>query len=174
MKDEFAKVPEFLFSNLHPNLQAFCASQAPLQKNKIGTLKDRLPKQQRGNMPKRILVVDDEVGIRKITQISLEVIAGWQVLSAASGQEGLEIAQTEHPDAILLDVMMPGIDGITTLQHLRENPTTQTIPVILLTAKAQISEQRQLAELSISGLITKPFKATDLVKQIQSILGWDE
>lgn len=125
-------------------------------------------------MSKRVLIVDDETGIRKITQISLKAIAGWEVLVAASGQEGVAMAQTEQPDAILLDVMMPGMDGITTLQHLQANPATQTIPVILLTAKAQISEQQQFAELPVTGVITKPFKAPDLVKQIRSLLNWNE
>jgi CheY-like chemotaxis protein len=125
-------------------------------------------------MSKRVLIVDDEIGIRKITKISLEAIAQWEVLMGASGQEGLTIAQAEHPDAILLDVMMPGMDGIATLQQLQANPTTQTIPVILLTAKAQISEQRQFAELPIAGIITKPFTAPDLVKRMRLLLGWNE
>lgn len=123
---------------------------------------------------KRILIVDDETGIRKITQISLNTIAGWETLVAASGQEGLTIAEAEQPDAILLDVMMPEMDGITTLQHLQANPATQTIPIILLTAKAQTAEQKQFAELPITGVITKPFKALDLVNQIRSLLKWNE
>lgn len=125
-------------------------------------------------MSRRILIVDDEMGIRKITQISLQAIAGWEVLVAASGQEGIDVAQTEQPDAILLDVMMPGMDGITTFQHLQINPVTQTIPVIFLTAKAQFSEQQQFVELPVTGIITKPFKATDLVRQMRSLLHWDE
>ncbi|AFY66385.1 response regulator [Geitlerinema sp. PCC 7407] len=125
-------------------------------------------------MAKRVLIVDDETGIRKITEISLKAIAGWQVFEAASGQEGLAIAQTEQPDVILLDVMMPGMDGITTFQQLQANPTTQGIPVIFLTAKAQVSEQREFAELPITGVITKPFKALDLVQKMRSLLGWSE
>ncbi|HEY9658312.1 MAG TPA: response regulator [Allocoleopsis sp.] len=125
-------------------------------------------------MSRRILIVDDEMGIRKITQISLQAIAGWEVLVAASGQEGIDVAQTEQPDAILLDVMMPGMDGIITFQHLQINPVTQTIPVIFLTAKAQFSEQQQFVELPVTGIITKPFKATDLVRQMRSLLHWDE
>ena len=125
-------------------------------------------------MAKRVLIVDDETGIRKITEISLKAIAGWQVFEAASGQEGLAIAQTEQPDVILLDVMMPGMDGITTFQQLQANPTTQAIPLIFLTAKAQVSEQREFAELPITGVITKPFKALDLVQKMRSLLGWSE
>ena len=125
-------------------------------------------------MSKRILVVDDEPGIRKIIQISLKAIAGWEVLTAASGQAGMAIAQTEPLDAILLDVMMPEMDGITAFHHLQVDPSTQTIPVILLTAKAQFFEQQQLAELAVAGIITKPFKAPDLVTQIRSLLNWNE
>lgn len=125
-------------------------------------------------MSKRILIIDDEMGIRKITQISLKAVAQWEVLVAASGWEGLAIAQAEQPDAILLDVMMPEMDGITTFQHLQANPKTQHIPTIFLTAKAQISEQQQFTKLPITGIITKPFKAPDLVKQMRSLLGWHD
>ncbi len=125
-------------------------------------------------MLKRILLIDDELGIRKIVQIALKAIAGWEVLVAASGQEGIAMAQTEPLDAILLDVMMPEMDGIATLQQLQANPITQRIPVILLTAKAHTDEQQQLTTLAVTGLITKPFKAPDLVQQMRSVLGWNE
>jgi len=121
---------------------------------------------------KRVLIIDDEQGIRQIVRISLKAIAGWEVLMAASGAEGLEIAQAEQPDAILLDVMMPGMDGIAVLNQMQTNPELQSIPTIFLTAKAQSSEQQQFSELPIAGVITKPFKAPDLVQQMQSILHW--
>lgn len=123
---------------------------------------------------KRVLIIDDDLGIRKIVEISLEAVAGWNVLIAASGMEGIEIAQAEQPDAILLDVMMPGMDGITTLGRIKENPNIQKIPVILLTAKAQLSEQKQFAKLPVAGVITKPFKATDLVDKMRSLLQWQD
>lgn len=123
---------------------------------------------------KRILIIDDDLAIRKIVQISLEAVAGWDVLIAASGMEGIDIAQAEQPEAILLDVMMPGMDGITTLGRIKENPNIQKIPVILLTAKAQLSEQKQFAKLPVAGVITKPFKATDLVEQMRSLLQWQD
>jgi CheY-like chemotaxis protein len=121
---------------------------------------------------KRVLIIDDEYGIRKIVEISLKAIAGWEVLVAASGQEGVAIATAEHPDAILLDVMMPGMDGVATFQQMQANPELQSIPTILLTAKAQTNEQRQFIELPIAGVITKPFKAPDLVNQMRSLLHW--
>lgn len=123
---------------------------------------------------KQVLIIDDDLGIRKIVQISLETVAGWDVLIAASGMEGIAIAETEQPDAILLDIMMPGMDGITTLGQIKQNPTIQQIPVILLTAKAQPSEQKQFAKLQVAGVITKPFKASDLVQQMRSLLHWQD
>lgn len=123
-------------------------------------------------MTKRILVIDDEDGIREIIQISLEVAGGWEVLTASSGNEGLVTAKIEQPDAILLDVMMPDMDGPTTFRQLQANSATQGIPTILLTAKAKISEQQQFIDLGVAGVITKPFKAVDLVTNICQILGW--
>jgi CheY-like chemotaxis protein len=125
-------------------------------------------------MSKRILLIDDEDGARQITQFSLEASTEWQVLTAASGLEGLELADNERPDAILLDVMMPDMDGVTTFQHLQSNPTTQPIPVILLTAKATSVEHQPLIELGIAGIITKPFKIPTLIASIRALLGWDE
>ncbi len=123
---------------------------------------------------KRILVIDDEDGIREIIQICLEAAAGWEVSTAASGSEGLAEAQVLQPDAILLDVMMPDMDGPTTFRQLQANAATEHIPTILLTAKAKISEQQQFIDLGVTGVITKPFKAQDLVEQIRGILNWKD
>ncbi len=123
-------------------------------------------------MTKRVLVIDDEDGVRNIIQISLEVVAGWDVLSATSGLEGITIAAVEQLDAILLDVMMPMMDGPTTFKQLQANKTTCHIPTILLTAKTQLSEQRQLLNLGVAGIITKPFNPQDLVSKVCNILDW--
>jgi DNA-binding response OmpR family regulator len=125
-------------------------------------------------MPKRILLIDDEDGARRITQFSLEAAAGWEVLPAASGAEGLSLAETEQLDAILLDVMMPDLDGPATFQRLQEKPTTRSIPVIMLTAKASPTEHQPLVELGIAGIITKPFKIPALIAQIRAILSWQD
>lgn len=124
-------------------------------------------------MNKKVLIIDDDISIRKIVEISLKAIAGWEVVSAGSGQEGLQMAQTEQPDAILLDVMMPGMDGITTLNYMQANSLTQSIPTILLTAKVSSDAKNAFAELPIVGVITKPFKAPDLVENMISLLNWD-
>jgi DNA-binding response OmpR family regulator len=121
---------------------------------------------------KRILIIDDEPGISEIVKIALKAIAGWEVLVAASGKEGINMAIAEMPDAILLDLMMPEMDGIATLEEMQTHAVLQSIPTILLTAKTQTSEQKQFAELAITGVITKPFKAPDLVQQMRYLLNW--
>ncbi len=121
---------------------------------------------------KRILVIEDEAGLRDIIQFSLEAAAGWEVLTAGSGYEGLVQAETEKPDAILLDVMMPEMDGVETLRQLQTNPATQMIPTIFLTAKARQSERQQFIQLGIVGVITKPIHPEDLVEEIRAILNW--
>jgi CheY-like chemotaxis protein len=105
----------------------------------------------------RILIIDDEDDIREATQICLEVTGDWEVLTASSGQEGLVKAQVEQPDVILLDVMMPDMDGLATLERLQSVPTTNRIPVILLTAKAQPAEQRRFSKLAVAAVILKPY-----------------
>jgi two-component system, OmpR family, alkaline phosphatase synthesis response regulator PhoP len=121
-------------------------------------------------MIKRILIIDDEADIREATQICLEITGQWDVLTASSGSEGLETAIAQQPDAILLDVMMPGMDGLTTFQTLQAHPTTQNIPIILLTAKAQSTERRQLQQLNVAAVITKPYDPFSLSDQIERAL----
>jgi CheY-like chemotaxis protein len=87
---------------------------------------------------KRILVVDNEDYIQEATQMCLETMAGWEVVTASSGREGLLKAAAEQPDAILLDFMMPEMDGLMTFQQLQANPLTQAIPVVLLTKLSRI------------------------------------
>ncbi|NJK52081.1 MAG: response regulator [Leptolyngbyaceae cyanobacterium SU_3_3] len=118
----------------------------------------------------RILVIDDEDDIRGLIQTCLELVGGWQVVTASSGAEGLIKAETEQPDAILLDMMMPEIDGLATLQKLQSNQLTKHIAVILLTAKGRAIAQSQLAQLNVKGIISKPFKPLDLANQITALL----
>lgn len=121
---------------------------------------------------KRILVIDNEQYIQEVAQICLETTAGWDVVTASSGRDGLLKAETEQPDAILLDVMMPDMDGVTTFQKLQANQATQHIPVILLTAKVQASDRRRYAELGIKATIAKPFNPLELASQVAQALGW--
>jgi CheY-like chemotaxis protein len=121
----------------------------------------------------KILVIDDDPNIRFTTKAVLEALTDWDILLAASGHEGLLVARQKRPDAVLLDVIMPGLGGITVLEYLHANAATQQIPVILFTSVSQESFQRQLARLSLAGVILKPFEPTDLVTQIRSLLKWD-
>jgi CheY-like chemotaxis protein len=121
---------------------------------------------------KRILVIDNEPYIQEVTQISLETVASWEVLTASSGKEGLVVAEREQPDAILLDVMMPDMDGPTTFKQLQRNPLTCRIPVILLTAKVQDSDRQRYQEMGMTATIAKPFDPLQLASQIAEVLGW--
>jgi CheY-like chemotaxis protein len=124
------------------------------------------------NKVKRVLVIDNEEYIREVAQICLETVAGWEVITAASGQEGLEIAASQLPDVILLDVMMPGMDGLTTFQHLQNNSTTKAIPVILLTGRVMAEDLSHYAELGITAAISKPFDAIELAEKVAAPLNW--
>ena len=123
-------------------------------------------------MPHRILIIDDEEDIREVAALSLETVAGWQVITANSGAQGLARAIEHQPDAILLDVMMPGMDGPTTFRELRNHPRTRRIPVLLLTAKVQASDQRRFADLGVEAVLFKPFDPLTLSDQISGVLGW--
>jgi CheY-like chemotaxis protein len=122
--------------------------------------------------PRRILLVDDDPGIREVARTVLEMVGGYEVETAASGLEGLEKARTSPPDAIVLDVMMPGLDGPGTFTLLQEQPETRDVPVILLTAKTQPADRSRFAALGVTGMLSKPFDPMALSDQIADILGW--
>ena len=120
---------------------------------------------------KRILLVDDEASILAVARVGLKR-AGWSVLTAASGKECIDKAETEQPDAIVLDVMMPEMDGLATLKQLQDNSQVKHIPVIFLTAKVQKADRRRFYASGIKGYITKPFDPTTLASQISGFLSW--
>jgi CheY-like chemotaxis protein len=124
-------------------------------------------------MAHRILIIDDEDDIREVAALSLETVAGWEVTTANSGAQGLARAVEYQPDAILLDVMMPGMDGPTTFRALRANAATAHIPVLLLTAKVQSTDQRRFADLGVDAVLFKPFDPLMLSSQIAGVLGWN-
>ncbi len=121
---------------------------------------------------KKVLVVDDEDHIREIAATSLEIVGGWNVLTAGSGAEALSKAQTEMPDAILLDVMMPEMDGPSVFKALRNREETRSIPVILLTAKVQAAEREQFSDLGVDAVLAKPFDPMTLHQEVAAALGW--
>jgi CheY-like chemotaxis protein len=124
-------------------------------------------------MSKTILIIDDDDDIREVAQLTLELGASWNVVAASSGSAGIDAAIAHRPDAILLDVMMPGLDGPATLDRLREDDRTRDIPVVFLTAKARAAEQERLQSLNVAGVLGKPFDPTTLPDQIASLLGWE-
>lgn len=121
---------------------------------------------------RRVLVVDDDEMLREVAKVSLEMVGGWVVLTAGSGAEAQRLALQEQPDAVLLDVMMPGLDGPSTVLALRENPTTRDIPVIFLTAKVSGDGPSQWEHLGLSGVIPKPFDPMVLPAEVARLLGW--
>jgi CheY-like chemotaxis protein len=121
---------------------------------------------------RRILIVDDEDDIREVAQVSLELVGQYQVLTASSGRDGVETARADQPDAILLDVMMPDMDGPATLAELKADPATRDIPVLFLTAKTQRTERTRLAQLGAAGILTKPFDPLKLATEVASTLRW--
>jgi CheY-like chemotaxis protein len=125
-------------------------------------------------MSRKILLVDDEDDIREVAQMSLEMTAGWEVVTAASGVDALRLAAEERPDAILLDVMMPGMDGPATARALHASSDTAQIPIILLTAKVQAADRRRFDDLGIAGMLSKPFDPMELAAQVSGVLGWTE
>lgn len=122
---------------------------------------------------RRALVIDDDDEVREVARVSLELMAGWQVFAAGSGGEGVAVAAAERPDVILVDVMMPDMDGAATVEALRAAPTTRDIPVILLTAIARDDQGQRFSGLGVAGVIAKPFDAIHLAGQVAATLGWD-
>ena len=118
----------------------------------------------------KVLFVDDDEDIRTIARLSLMAFGGWQVTLAASGAQAVEIARREQPDAVVLDVMMPGMTGIATLEQLRNDARTSSIPVVFMTAKVQKSEIEQYRQLGV-GLIAKPFDPMQLPDELCRELG---
>ena len=121
---------------------------------------------------RRVLIIDDDPSIREVAKMSLELVAGWDVATAPSGADGIQAARDEPPDGILLDVMMPELDGPGTLARLRADDEVGTTPVIFLTAKVQAAERTRFAELDVAGLIAKPFDPMTLSAQIAELFGW--
>jgi CheY-like chemotaxis protein len=118
----------------------------------------------------KVLIIDDEEDTRSIASMSLSILGGLEVVEAESGQDGITKAEMEQPDVILLDMMMPIMDGSQTLVALGENEKTKNIPVIFLTAKAMTSEIEKLKRMGAVGVLTKPFDPTILANQVRAIL----
>ncbi len=117
----------------------------------------------------RILMVEDEHFIRDIVVIALQTLGGFTVRACASGEEALKEVEAFAPDLILLDVMMPGMDGPTTFSHLRQMPKLAGTPIAFMTAQTNPEEMRGYKELGASGVIAKPFDPVSLPQQVREL-----
>jgi CheY-like chemotaxis protein len=120
----------------------------------------------------KLLVIDDEDNIREVASLSLELTEGWTVITASGGSAGAALALSMAPDAILLDVMMPDMDGPSTFRALQKQNATKFIPVIFLTAKVQAADREKLMQVGVRGIIGKPFDPLTLGQQIKDVLSW--
>lgn len=118
----------------------------------------------------KVLLIDDEEDIRKVGRLSLEAVGHFETAVAASAREGFDLARTSRPDLILMDMMMPDIDGITALAELKSIPELNGIPVIFMTAKAQSSEIAFYLERGAIGVVKKPFDPMALPSAITAIM----
>lgn len=117
-----------------------------------------------------ILLVDDDANIRIVAVIGLEDEPGWHVTEASSGFQALEVAGSQALDVILLDMMMPGMDGMTTFGKIRELDNCKSVPIIFMTAKVQNNEVDGYIKLGAAGVIIKPFDPLSLAQEIMAIL----
>jgi CheY-like chemotaxis protein len=115
-------------------------------------------------------VVDDDDDVREVTQLTLEIMGGWDVVPADCGATALRLAREVRPDVVLLDVMMPGMDGPTVFLHLRRDPLTAHIPVVLLTAKVRVGSRSVGEDLDVAGVISKPFDPSTLSQQVDALV----
>ena len=116
----------------------------------------------------RVLVADDEPDLLALVRSTLE-LAGHEVVTASDGAEAVRMAVSSSPDAVVLDIMMPLLDGLTALRQLRQGPRTQSIPVLLLSAKAGVIDIELGMKAGAAGYITKPFSPADLVAEVGRI-----
>lgn len=121
------------------------------------------------NALQHVLCVEDEPDIRLIAQLALETVGGLQVSLCAAGTDAVDVASSEHPDLVVLDVVMPGLDGPGTLQALRADPRTRHLPVVFMTAKVQPAEVAQLMALGALAVVAKPFDPMTLAEQLREI-----
>jgi two-component system OmpR family response regulator len=118
----------------------------------------------------KVLIIDDDADIRSIARLSLSRVGGMEVIEAGSGIEGVRKAREEKPDVILLDMMMPTMDGLETLAALRSQLATALTPVIFLTAKAVGDEVERLNALNAAGVLIKPFDPRTLADDVRALL----
>jgi two-component system alkaline phosphatase synthesis response regulator PhoP len=117
----------------------------------------------------RILIVDDESAIRLVCRLNLDAV-GFQTLEAPDGETALELARSEHPDLILLDIMLPGIDGWGVAEELGADPQTREIPILFLSARSDPADEARGHEVGALGYVTKPFDPEELIDRVRDVL----
>jgi CheY-like chemotaxis protein len=119
-----------------------------------------------------VLVIDDSALIRQAAEIALGGPGGWRILTAVSGEQGLELALAERPDAILLDLVMPGLDGVAVAERLLAELAADAPAIVFLTASEQQQELERVRQLPVAGVIAKPFEVSALSSELAAMLGW--
>ncbi|MEO7836162.1 MAG: response regulator, partial [Acidimicrobiales bacterium] len=120
-------------------------------------------------MASRVLVVDDDPVIQNLLRVNFEM-EGYEVIVASDGVEGLERARTENPDIVVCDIMMPRMDGLAVVRHLKADPATRSIPILLLSAKAQAPDVQAGEESGADAYVTKPFDPLSLLDSVAALL----
>ena len=118
----------------------------------------------------KILVIDDDSAINELIKINLELIGGYKVIQALDGTKGFALAKQELPNAIILDVMMPEVDGYTVAQRIRQNPSTKNIPILMLTALSQLNDKVKGFDIGVDDYLVKPFEMEELKVRLRAIL----
>jgi DNA-binding response OmpR family regulator len=119
--------------------------------------------------PVRVVVIDDDRDLRHLIKLTMEFTAGWQVETAGDGEAGIALTRRLQPDVVVVDLMMPGVDGYEVCRRLRADPATAAIPALVLTARKEIDAAR-LAEAGAAGVLFKPFEPDDLATRIRQYL----
>ncbi len=120
--------------------------------------------------PFRVVLIDDDPDLRQLIKVTLEFTAGWEVATASNGADGIELVRKLNPDAVVADVMMPVMDGYEVCHRLKQEPSSATIPVVLLTARKELDDA--LIESSgAAGVLFKPFEPDELAARIRQLCG---
>ena len=119
---------------------------------------------------KTIVIADDDEDLRLLVQVTLENHT-YRILTAVNGRKAVEAVNQHRPDLLIIDWMMPGLNGCEAVAHLRENPETASIPVVMLTAKDSLDAKEAAASLALAGYLAKPFSPLELIKKVREVLG---
>lgn len=120
-------------------------------------------------MPK-LLIVDDEDGVRALVRMTLNT-SDYEILEASDGRQALQMARGQHPDLVLLDVMLPDLSGFDICRELKDDPTMASTTIVMLTAKAQTADVGEAEEAGADGYFTKPFSPIALMRKVESVFG---